>query len=441
MIIDVQTSEELELQNDNGKSLSIFEFVDFTSTQGGKYKLKSLFKKPLENILPIEEHQQAVKDIQKNVSAWALPLDTELADKLDVYYFSASGTSLAGNFFTRFIESISYRFIYKNFHKTFVSGTKNLIYFLKKTEAFYKKLSNNSFSGLLSDYFKQIDEVLRIDEIQEAVQLTSINNLNKTTLLFFDKIFREKYKKEILHLIDIVYELDVLIAQAKANEKYQLVFPEFIESELPIFEAEGLYHLFVKEAVANNIRFENEKNFVFLTGPNMAGKTTFLKACGVAVFLAHTGMGVPAKSLKISYFDRLFTSLNISDNLPKGYSYFYSEVRRVRELADVLHENKHAFIIFDELFKGTNVKDAFEGSLKIIQKLCKWDDSLFMLSSHLLELGENLKVEPSIQFLYFDSKVEGTKPVFNYQIKEGLSNERLGMLILENEGIFKKLER
>jgi len=136
----------------------------------------------------------------------------------------------------------------------------------------------------------------------------------------------------------------------------------------------------------------------------------------------------------------LWKSLNVSDNLPKGYSYFYSEVRRVKDVANVLRENKSAFIIFDELFKGTNVKDAFEGSLKIIQKLSKWKNSLFILSSHLLELGKELKTENSICFMYFDSKVENGKPIFNYKIKEGLSDERLGMLILENEGVFEMLK-
>ncbi len=441
MIIDLQTIEELELQKDNAQKLNIFELIDFTSTQGGKYKLKSLFKKPLDSFSSIQKHQQAIKDIQQNISIWELPLNTELADKLDVYYFSDSGTSVAGNFIARFIESISYRFLYKDFNKTFVQGTKNLIYFLKRLNKFRVGFKDVQFSSLLQEYFVQIDEVLALSEITEAIEVGAINKLNNTVLLHFDKLFRDKYKSEILRLIDIVYELDVLVSKAKANLKFNLVFPEFTEGKNPVFEADELYHLFVKEPIKNSIDFSKNKNFIFLTGPNMAGKTTFLKACGVAVFLAHIGMGVPAKSLRLSYFDRLFTSLNISDNLPKGYSYFYSEVRRVRELADILHQSKHAFIIFDELFKGTNVKDAFEGSLKIIQKLSKWNNSLFMLSSHLLELGQELNNEPSIQFLYFDSKVENGKPIFNYQIKKGLSDERLGMLILENEGVFKLLEK
>lgn len=440
MKIDLQTIEELELLKDNSNSLSIFELVNFTSTPGGKYKLKSLFRKPLSGTKSIIRHQEAVKFIQSSIDLWALPLNEELSDKLDVYYFSDSATSLSKNAFMRFVESITYRFIYKDFSKTFILGTKNLIYFLKNLKKFKNKFDNH-LPELLIKYFNRIKEVLEIPEIIKVFDIKTVNKLSNAELLYFDKLFREKYKTEILELIDMVYELDVLIAQAKANIKYNLNFPEFIEAENPVFDVEGLYHLFVKNPVNNSLNFNEHKNFIFLTGPNMAGKTTFLKACGLAVFMAHIGMGVAAENLKISYFDRLFTSLNVSDNLPKGYSYFYSEVRRVKEMAEILHTSKNAFVIFDELFKGTNVKDAYEGSLQIIQRMCRWENNLFMLSSHLLELGQNLQSENNVRFLYFDSLVKNGKPEFNYQLKTGLSDERLGMLILENEGVFDLLER
>ncbi|RLD73735.1 MAG: hypothetical protein DRJ07_20445, partial [Bacteroidetes bacterium] len=318
--------------------------------------------------------------------------------------------------------------------------TKHVIRFLKLIDKFRKKIPNDGFPELLSDYFLKIDEIHSIMELTQALKVKSITKIGNVELLRFDKVFRDTHKEKVLELIDIIYELDVLVSQAKANIKYKLIFPDFVDSDQTVFETEGLYHLFVNKPIDNDVYFGSEENFIFLTGPNMAGKTTFLKACGVAVFLAHLGMGVSAKSMKLSYFSQLFTSLNVSDNLPKGYSYFYSEVRRVKDVANVLRENKTVFIIFDELFKGTNVKDAFEGSLKIIKKLSKWKNSFFLLSSHLLELGNELKSEKSIRFMYFDSQVVKGKPVFNYKIKEGLSDERLGMLILENEGVFNLLE-
>ncbi|MEN8122120.1 MAG: hypothetical protein ABFS35_17365 [Bacteroidota bacterium] len=440
MKIDLQTIKELELQKNDMHGMSIFELVDLTSTPGGKHKLKTLFRKPLSNINVIKESQNAVKFIQENIQLWEFPVDTKLTDHLDVYYFSDSNPSIGKNIFTRYIESISYRFIYKDFKKTFLNGTKYVIRFLKLIAKFRKQISKDSFPELLNGYFLKIDETLNVTELTQALEVKFITKLGNVELLRFDKVFRDTHKGKVLELIDIIYELDVLISQAKAHLKYSLNFPEFVESDRAVFQTEGLYHLFVKQPVNNNINYDPGENFIFLTGPNMAGKTTFLKACGIAVFMAHIGMGVPAQYMKLSYFNQLLTSLNVSDNLPKGYSYFYSEVRRVKDAARILRESKNSFIIFDELFKGTNVKDAFDGSLKIIQKLCKWKSSLFILSSHLLELGKELKTENSIRFMYFDSKVENGKPVFNYKISKGLSDERLGMLILENEGVFDILE-
>lgn len=440
MKIDLQTIKELELQKNDMHGMSIFEMMDLTSTPGGQHKLKTLFRKPLQDINTIRKTQKAVKFIQENIQIWKLPVDSKLTDQLDVYYFSDSNPSIGKNILARFIESISYRFMYKDFKKTFLYGTKHVIRFLKLIDKFKKQIPNNGFPELLNSYFLKIDELHNIMELTQALEVKFITKLGNVELLRFDKVFRDTHKEEVLELIDIIYELDVLVSQAKANIKYKLNFPDFVDSDQAVFQTEGLYHLFVNKPIDNDVYFGSEENFIFLTGPNMAGKTTFLKACGVAIFMSHIGMGVPAQSMKLSYFNQLLTSLNVSDNLPKGYSYFYSEVRRVKDAARILRKSKNAFIIFDELFKGTNVKDAFDGSLKIIQKLCKWENSLFILSSHLLELGNELKAENSMRFMYFDSKVENGKPIFNYKIKEGLSDERLGMLILENEGVFDLLE-
>lgn len=146
-------------------------------------------------------------------------------------------------------------------------------------------------------------------------------------------------------------------------------------------------------------------------------------------------MGVPAKRMKISPFKALFSSLNTTDNLSIGYSYFYSEVMRVRKAAETLQKEKKAFMIFDELFKGTNIKDAFDGSMLVINGLLKWDSGMFILASHLTELSKKIDDRPSVFFRYFDSSVDNGKPVFSYKICDGKSDERLGLIILQNEKI------
>ena len=91
--------------------------------------------------------------------------------------------------------------------------------------------------------------------------------------------------------------------------------------------------------------------------------------------------------------------------------------------------------MIDELFKGTNQQDAVKCSTTVIEGLRKMENALFILSTHLYEIGDELKKYPNIQFHYFENSVKDDKLLFSYQLKEGISNDRLGYLILRKEGV------
>jgi len=97
-------------------------------------------------------------------------------------------------------------------------------------------------------------------------------------------------------------------------------------------------------------------------------------------------------------------------------------------------------ILIDELFKGTNVQDAMKCSTVVIEGLLKIANSLFILSTHLYEIGENLKLYPNISFNYFETNINEGQFSFNYQLRNGISTDRLGYLILEREGVVKMLK-
>ncbi|RLD65593.1 MAG: hypothetical protein DRI95_08405, partial [Bacteroidetes bacterium] len=194
MKIDLQTIKELELQKNDMHSMSIFEMMDLTSTPGGKHKLKTLFRKPLQDINTIRETQKAVKFMQENIHQWELPIDSKLTDHLDVYYFSDSNPSIGKNVFARFIESVSYRFIYKDFRSTFLNGTKHVIRFLKLIDKFRKQIFNDGFPELLNGYFLKIDEIHSILELTQALKVKSITKIGNVELLRFDKVFRDTHK-------------------------------------------------------------------------------------------------------------------------------------------------------------------------------------------------------------------------------------------------------
>jgi DNA mismatch repair protein MutS len=182
-------------------------------------------------------------------------------------------------------------------------------------------------------------------------------------------------------------------------------------------------------------------NFIFLTGANMAGKSTFIKAICTAVFLAHIGMGVPAESLKLTLFDGLLSNINVIDNIVKGESYFYNEVQRIKDTITKINNGKKWLVLIDELFKGTNIQDAMKCSAAVIKGLIKIHNSLFILSTHLYEIAEELEQYPNIDFRYFETTVTEDHLEFTYQLRPGTSDDRLGYLILKREGVVDLLSK
>jgi DNA mismatch repair ATPase MutS len=184
-----------------------------------------------------------------------------------------------------------------------------------------------------------------------------------------------------------------------------------------------------------------DQNFLFLTGANMAGKSTLIKAVGSSVFLAHIGMGVPARHMKLSLFDGLLTNINVADNIAKGESYFFNEVQRIKNTIYNINDGKKWLVLIDELFKGTNVQDAMKCSLAVIKGLIKIHNSLFILSTHLYEIAEELKPFSNISFKYFETNVMDDQLDFTYQLREGISNDRIGYVILKREKVVEMLEK
>src|SRR6185436_2796730 len=111
---------------------------------------------------------------------------------------------------------------------------------------------------------------------------------------------RSEFKTDTLELIEIFSRLEAWYSMAMAVKTFDLQFPEFIEQEEPFFKARGLYHVLLQAPVAYDLILKPDENFLFLTGANMAGKSTMIKAVGSSVFLAHIGMGVPARQMQLT---------------------------------------------------------------------------------------------------------------------------------------------
>jgi DNA mismatch repair ATPase MutS len=201
-----------------------------------------------------------------------------------------------------------------------------------------------------------------------------------------------------------------------------------------------VYHPELKNPVPNNLTMDHTKSVVFLTGANMAGKSTFLRSFSTALYIAHMGFPVAAASMEFSVMDGLYTTINLPDNLGIGASHFYVEVLRVKKMATELSQGKSLFVLFDELFRGTNVKDAHEGTVAITHAFAGKKDSMFIISSHIVEAGDALRQKPNIGFHYLPTRMNGTTPEYTYTLEEGITDDRHGMIIIRNEGILETLK-
>jgi DNA mismatch repair ATPase MutS len=287
-----------------------------------------------------------------------------------------------------------------------------------------------------------------IKPIKQGIENLDCLHINRNQLkndpqavLDLGYFFYYQYKAQIKNLQADFYVLDAYYSMATAIQAYQFIFPEWVDQNSPMIEFEQAVHPLVSNAVGNDLSLTDEAGFLFLTGANMAGKSTFIKTVGLLAYLAHIGMGVPAKKCKLSIFDGLITNLTTADNVLKGESYFFNEVQRIKHTLTQVMDGKKYLVLIDELFKGTNIIDAMKCSTKVIEGLQALKQSLCILSTHLYEISEPLKVYPHIQFCYFETAVTGKTLQFSYHLKKGVSQDRLGYLILEREGVVDLIER
>jgi len=240
--------------------------------------------------------------------------------------------------------------------------------------------------------------------------------------------------------LEIVYEIDALASLAHATREHSLLMPT-INTDAVHISATQLTHPFVPNAVANPVELNQQQRLLFLTGPNMAGKTTYLRAVATALYLAHLGMGVPATKFSFAPVQYLLTAISMSDDLHDGISYFRAEALRIKAVALAIAEGNRVVAIMDEPFKGTNVKDAFDASVAVLGQFSKKKDCLFMVSSHLIEVSEEFDESMSVDYQYFEAEESAQKLQFDYVLNPGVSSQRLGMRVLREEGIFDLLDK
>jgi DNA mismatch repair protein MutS len=434
--IDKVTYYDLSILN-NEADYSLMHRINFCTTAGGADRLQYLLTHPLRNEKQINETQLALQQLIPVLHQWPAEISNGTLQVLEKFYgypfdkipnsYSPVPALLYMVFDTPDFSLVRYTV---GHFMDFFNGINKLL----------QLLSSESGSPVLRTITDGIEKLLKPQVIQHIIAEKN-KKMQPAKMLRYGHYLRYEYKQEAEALIHYYHQLDAYYSMAKAVQTFNLHFPTVKESNEPVIQASGLYHLLLQTPTAYDVTLNPQTNFIFLTGANMAGKSTFIKAVGCAVYLAHLGMGVPAASMQLSVFNGLLSNIQVQDNIAKGESYFFNEVQRIKNTVVKITDGRKWLVLIDELFKGTNIQDAMHCSTAVIKGLVKIKNSLFILSTHLYEIGDELKPYPNIAFRYFETTATNEELQFSYQLKEGISNDRFGYLILKREKVVEMLEK
>lgn len=432
-ITDIQTINDLNIFEKRG-TFSVYEMFNHTSTRGGSQVLMSMFKTPMSDVGKIRQRANIILLFQKLNKVF--PVNNSLFDIAEQYLANKDErTQLSyeeGKWAHRFKSAIGTDSEYQLISK----GQLAILDILFSLNGFIKEIKLHAIGTSYELDILEMEQLLYRGGLYEAIEGQFVSKISYEKAIYFDKILRFKYSNDIEKLFHLLYRLDVYLTVAKIASEISFSFPEVLDKENDTIVFEGIYHPAVKSAVPNSIEITAEYNTIFLTGANMAGKSTLMKSISIAIYLAHMGFPVPARVLKLSVRDGLLTSINLEDDLKMGYSHFFAEVLRVKKMAEFIGENKRFFFVVDELFKGTNVKDAYEATVALTSAFSKKQNCMFVVSTHIIEAGETLmKNHKNIRFIYLPTFMEDGMPVYPYTIQTGITSDRHGMVIINNEGI------
>jgi MutS domain V len=248
--------------------------------------------------------------------------------------------------------------------------------------------------------------------------------------------WRSQYRLQLPQWIEAIAQIeaiDSLAGFAFANPSYTM--PK-ISEEAFVLSAVQVGHPMIlpSKRVCNNFVFQNIGQTAIITGSNMSGKSTFERTLATNIVLALAGTVVCADAFECSVM-QVFTSMRTQDSLEDSTSSFYAELKRLKQLLDLTQQ--HIFPIFyvlDEILKGTNSKDRHDGAKALILQLQKYNTS-GLISTHDVELGDELDGQPNIKNYSFYSEVVEGQLSFDYTIREGVCHSFNASQLMRQIGI------
>lgn len=430
--IDKQTLNDLVIFG-SGRTPSVYDIFNQTRTRGGARLLEEMFQYPLAREEEIAARSEAIGYYMNNREVF--PFWGSIFDAIEFYLGNTdtrSQLTRENNTLGRKMKSMmgadsEYAWIH--------NGIVGCLEMLNTLEDFL-----GTYSGYVSkdivEFTNNLKVLLGNEKWQWYKQEKGKKKIGYEQAVVYDWVFRFEERDKLCKMLYYIYLIDVYMTVAGVAKERGFVLAKVLPAEKNVLELKGVFHPFLKKPIGNDIEVDKDSNLVFLTGANMAGKSTFMKSFAISIFLAHVGFPVPAEEMVFSIRNGMFTTINLPDNLSMGYSHFYAEVLRLKKVAQQVQQTPNLIIIFDELFRGTNVKDAYDATLAVAEAFADIRNCLFMISTHIIEVGQVLEKRCSnIKFVYLPTLMEEGKPVYTYRLAPGITNDRHGMIIINNEKI------
>ena len=236
-------------------------------------------------------------------------------------------------------------------------------------------------------------------------------------------------------IAEALAELDLVAAFAERAASLDYCQPEFVEE--PLIEIMAGRHPVVEREVghfiANNARLAAERQMLIVTGPNMGGKSTFMRQVALIVLLAHCGCFVPAQRARLGPIDAIFTRIGAADDLAGGRSTFMVEMT---EAAHILHHaTRESLVLMDEIGRGTSTFDGLALAWAIACHLVEKNRSLALFATHYFEMTRLAEVYRQAANVHLDAVEEKHHIVFLHSVEEGPANRSYGLQVAQLAGV------
>ena len=318
------------------------------------------------------------------------------------------------------------------------TGIKNLKVGFNKVFGYYIEVPNGSKNLVKEEYNFQRKQTLTNCERyispelkeKEALILNAEENIMNLEYELFCEI-RNKIKEvvpEITKTAGILSEIDVLVALAICSEEYNLVRPKIIDEAR--INIKGGRHPVVEivspdEYVPNDCVMDSGINTLLITGPNMSGKSTFMRQLAIIVVMAQMGSFVPAASAELPIIDKIFTRIGASDDLVSGESTFMVEMKEARNA--IVNATDKSLILFDELGRGTATYDGMSLAQAILEYISENIKSFILFSTHYHELTKLDRKYKNIKNVHVSAVENGDTITFLHKVKDGAVDKSYGI--------------